>query len=520
MMTLAQCQLRAAELMKSQNQARNQHIQFNDSETRIYVPSAQDKIYIPTPTGQSFHDDNSFIKLIMGPYGSGKSTLCQHEIIRRACAMPKWSSGQRRSRWAIVRNTSGELQSTTLQTWLTWFGSLGDVRKRQKPILFYEHTFNDGNGIVVLELIFIALDRPDDVRKIKSLELTGVYLNELSELPFNVLSHFKGRVNGRYPSKSFCVDEYWSGIIADTNPPPDSHWIYKDFEERQIENYKLFRQPPGLLKDKDGLWVRNPHADNSQHLSSDYYIKLAQGQTEEFVKVYCLGKWGSVGTGKVVYPEFNSDIHAVNEIDAIQGELVHLCWDGGLTPACAVMQMSERGQLRILKEYIGMDMGIRTFAESVVIPGLQRDFPYCKIGTSVFDPAGGARDAIIEDMSCIGELNNLGIKTEAARTNDVEARISSVRFFLNRMIDGKPAFILSKKGCPTLYNAFVKDYVYKQLSVPGEIRYKDKPEKNMASHISDAVQYGCLEFASERILHDKSPKETISMWNPVMRWSN
>ncbi len=249
-------------------------------------------------------------------------------------------------------------------------------------------------------------------------------------------------------------------------------------------------------------------------------ITLAQGQTEEFVKVFCLGIWGSVGTGKVVYPEFNSDIHAVNEIEAIQGEPVHLCWDGGLTPACGVMQMSERGQLRVLKEYIGLDMGIRTFAESVVIPGLERDFPYCKIGNSVFDPAGGARDTIIEDMSCIGELCNLGIKTEAARTNDIEVRISSVRFFLNRMIDGKPAFILSKKGCPTLYNAFVKDYVYKQLSVPGEIRYKDKPDKNMASHISDAIQYGCLEFAAERILHDKAPKEAISMWNPVMQWQN
>ena len=137
-----------------------------------------------------------------------------------ACSMPYWSNGRRRARGLVIRNTSGELAtSTTLQTWLQWMGDLGDVTKRRKPLLTYEHAFNDGNGIVELELIFLALDRPDDVRKLKSMEATFAYLNELSELPQNVLSHIKGRVNGRYPSKSFCAEPYWSGILADTNTP-------------------------------------------------------------------------------------------------------------------------------------------------------------------------------------------------------------------------------------------------------------------------------------------------------------
>src|SRR5438876_1153619 len=186
--------------MKSQR-----HITFEDERTLIHA-SNQDKIYIPSPTGKLFHASSGFVDLVIGPYGSGKSTMCVQRIVRAACNMPRWDSGQRRSRWAVVRNTSGELKSTTLNTWLQWFGELGHIKKREKPLLMYEHEFNDGHGIVRLELIFIALDRPDDVRKIKSLELTGVYLNELSELPQNVLSHFKGRVNGRFPSKSFCPE--------------------------------------------------------------------------------------------------------------------------------------------------------------------------------------------------------------------------------------------------------------------------------------------------------------------------
>lgn len=493
------------------------HINFEPDRTIIHA-QPNNRIYIPSHTGSLFHNDDSFVRLVIGPYGSGKSTMCAHEIVRRTCQMPIWHNGRRRAKWAIVRNTSGELYSTTLQTWLQWFGELGDIRKRQKPLLTYEHTFNDGYGIVELELIFIALDREEDVRKIKSLEVTGAYINELSEVPQGALAHFKGRVNRRYPSRAFCSDPYWSGIIADTNPPDVDHWIYKDFELKQLESYKIFHQPHGLLRNEDNEWLPNPNCDNAGNLAADYYLKLAEGQTEDFVKVYCLGEYGSVGFGKKVYPEYNDDVHSSDKVEAIQGDPIHLGWDGGLTPACVVVQLSKRGQFRVLREYVGEDMGIRTFAESVVLPGLARDFPYCKIGKSVFDPAGGARDSIMEEMSCIGELNSLGIITIPARTNDIDSRLGAVRYFLNRMIDGRPGFVMHKFNCSVLRRGFIKDYVYKRIAVSGEERYKDKPDKNMSSHPHDGLHYIALEFAADRIAADKAPKDVIDMFNPTFRY--
>lgn len=507
---------RIAMMEESRQKGSVRHITFEDDRTIIHATD-EDKIYIPTHTGEIFHADDSFVRIIMGPYGSGKSTLSIFEIVRRACAMPVWHSGRRRSRWGIVRNTSGELQSTTLATWLAWFEELGDVRHRQKPLLTYEHTFNDGHGVVELELLFIALDRPEDVRKIKSLELTGCYINELSEVPKAALAHMKGRVN-RYPSKAFCQEPYWSGIIADTNPPEDDHWIYKDFEEQHFDHHKLFKQPPGLVKNTDGKWVRNPDADNADHLPDNYYEMLAEGQSQEFVKVFCLGEYGAVGFGKRVFPEFNPDLHAVESLSAIQGDPLLIGWDFGLTPACVVMQLTARGQLMVLKEYVGDGMGIRSFAESVVIPALARDFPYCKVGTSVADPAGNTRSEVMEEMSCIGELSSIGVETRAARTNDIDPRLGSIRYFLNKMVDGKPSFMLDKKNCPTLFKGFVKNYVYMRIAVAGEERYKDKPHKNMASHPMDALGYGCLEIASDRIAQDKTAgKPAENMFNPVMR---
>lgn len=506
---------RADDYERKRQQKKMANITLNDGGMILY--GKPNKIYHPTPTGKIAHEDSSFVRVIMGPYGSGKSTWAVSEMVQRACRMPIWAAGnRRRSRWAVVRNTSGELQSTTLKTWLDWFGDLGDISKRQKPILTYEHTFNDGFGLVELEILFIALDRPEDVRKIKSLELTGCYINELSEVPQAALAHMKGRVN-RYPSKAFCSEPYWSGIIADTNPPDEDHWIHKDFEEKQIEGYRLFKQPPGLIRDTDNNWVRNPDADNAANLSADYYEKLSMGESQEFINVFCLGKYGTVGFGRLVFPEFNPDLHAVDSIESIQGEPLYLGFDFGLCPACVVMQLSPRGKLMVLKEYVGDGIGIRSFTESIVIPGIMKDFPYCKVGKSVADPAGNARNEIMEEMSCIGELNSLGIETIAARTNDIDPRLGSIRYFLNKMVDGKPAFAISKKGCPTLYKGFLKDYVYMRVAVAGEERYKDKPHKNMASHPMDALGYSCLELASDSIVMNKATVKVVDVYNPAMR---
>src|SRR5579871_1357194 len=67
----------------------------------------QNKVYIPSNTGKIFHESKHFVKVVMGPYGSGKSTMCIQEIVRQACNMPAWSNGRRKSKWLIVRNTSG-----------------------------------------------------------------------------------------------------------------------------------------------------------------------------------------------------------------------------------------------------------------------------------------------------------------------------------------------------------------------------------------------------------------------------
>lgn len=505
------------ELLERNKRRETEHITFEEGRTIIHAKD-RDKIYVPSLTASQFHaDKRNFVRGAMGPFGSGKSTFCMQEMVRQASEMPVWQNGRRVSRWAIVRNTVGELQSTTLKTWLSWFEDLGDIYHRQKPILTYHHQFNDGKGVIELEILFIALDRDDDVRRVKSLELTGCYINEMSEVPKSILEHMTGRV-GRFPSKMQCSDPYRASIIFDTNPPDEEHWIPKLFSDPP-RGYKLYKQPPALIKNIDGEWEVNQRADNIEHLPSpDYYLKLSAGKSQDFIKVFCLGEYGLVSVGKRVFQEFNPDLHAAESLVPIQGLPIHLGWDFGLNPSCVVVQLTPHGQLMVLKEYVGDGVGLRSFAESVVIPSLRLDFPYNQIGLSVGDPAGSHRNELMEEMSCIGELNSLGIETKPSNTNHIPPRLGATRYFLTRMVDGKPAFIVDKKRCPLIYRGMAKEYIYQRIAVIGEERYKEKPLKNMVSHPIDGMGYVLLELASDKIAQEKqNDKKLLDLLNPVVR---
>jgi hypothetical protein len=71
----------------------------------------------PGPVAKVFMMDDAFFRGIMGPFGSGKSTVCIMEILRRASLQRAGKDGIRRSRWAIIRNTYPKLRATTIKSW-------------------------------------------------------------------------------------------------------------------------------------------------------------------------------------------------------------------------------------------------------------------------------------------------------------------------------------------------------------------------------------------------------------------
>jgi hypothetical protein len=100
----------------------------------------------------------------------------------------------------------------------------------------------------------------------------------------------------------------------------------------------------------------------------------------------------------------------------------------------------------------------------------------------VGDPAGNRRSET-DFSTAIGVLNEKGIPTEGASTNIITKRLKAVDMLLNRLTDGMPALVVSRKGCPMVRKGFQEKYCWKVVA--GE----KEPDKNEYSHPMDATQY-------------------------------
>jgi len=473
----------------------------------IQEPELIDYVYRATPTGTRFHLDLSFFRGIMGPIGSGKSVCCVEELKRNALWVQKpGPDGVRRTRWAIVRNTYPELKATTIKTFLQWWDDQHVNIVYGAPITATVEVELEDDTRVHAEFLFLALDKPKDVKKLLSLELTGIWFNEAREIPKTVIDAGMGRV-GRYPSLKDGVGPTRAFGIADTNPPDDDHWWYKLAEEDTPDNWAFFRQPAALLKDDNGAYHPNPKAENIVNLADgyDYYLRQVSGKDPEWIKVYLLGDYGTVQEGKPVYPTFRSQSHVAKHIiRPVPGLGLLLGWDFGLTPACIIGQLTKRGQLRLLDELLGEDIGITRFARDVVKPHLAKEYAGFIVTSSTADPAGGAR-AETDEQTAIGILNstkvNMGFRTRPASTNNPLRRIEAVSGYLNLMVDGEPGLLVSPK-CRLLIKGFNGGYKYERVQVTGDERYRDTPCKNKFSHPHDAVQYLTLGATSGGIVTD------------------
>lgn len=430
--------------------------------------------YNAPPVISAFLQSDARIRQLMGPFGSGKSTGCVIEILLRGMAQAPGPDGIRRTRWAAVRNTYPELRDTTKRTFEDWVPQ--EMRVWSAEENTYIVAFND----VYIEVLFRALDRPEDVKKLLSLELTGAWVNESREVPRAIVDGLDGRV-GRFPSvrNGGCT---WRGVIMDTNPPDDDHWIYRLFEEQVLNDikvaakYKIFKQPSGM----------SAEAENREHLDPGYYENLLIGKDPQWVEAFVHGRYAFVRSGKPVYFEYHDDIHTSKEVLPWLGGPLSLGMDFGLTPAIVVGQKTATGQWQMIDEYVSDDMGATRFSEFVKAE-LSRHYAGAHF-SGWGDPAGSTR-AQTDEETPFDVVQAAGLPIDPCHTNDFILRREAVGNALTRLtMMGKPAFIVSPK-CRILRKAMAGGYCFKRIAVAGTDRYRDVPDKNHFSHVAEAAQY-------------------------------
>jgi len=443
--------------------------------------------------------DRSRFSGITGPVGSGKTIGSILKTLDLACEQAPNRSGYRPTRFFVVRNTYSDLENTTIKDWRGVFdsndhlGMLGKFHQggRTPPTHHLKFKLQD-RSIVDCEVIFLALDRAEDERKLRGAQATGFYLNEIKELSKAVLDMAGSRI-GRYPSMATGgVDPTWHGIFGDSNAPDDDHWLYELAEIEKPEGWTFFKQPGGVVREIidgkwTGKWVENPLAENIKNLPENYYINQLGGKSNDWISVNLANEYGNVTDGNPVYRhQWMDSLHCIPNLGYVDDQPIAIGLDFGLTPAAIISQQQPNGVIHILDEILGQGMGIRQFTESMLKPLLLRKYPKCSC-TFVGDPAG-VQKSQADENTVFKELSNLGIDCIKGQTQDADVRFESVRYFLQMMRDGKPSLLVST-NCPVLRKGFNGGYKFRKVQRAGDLTYHEKADKNQYSHPHDALQY-------------------------------
>lgn len=461
-----------------------------------------------------FVTSNNDFDVIEGPLGSGKTVGACTRIMRHAMEQVKSPiDGMRKTRFAVVRNTHPDLKRTTIRTWLDCFPEHLHGRFNWGQALTHKIAFDD----IRLEVDFMALDRPEDVRRLRSGEYTGIYFNELQYIIKELVDEATSRL--RYP-KMEDGGPTWRGVIADMNAPDEDHWTAKmtgrvDMPEglspeERVEyewppEWGYFLQPPALIEHWDDRhevvtgYSVNPDADNLSNLPADYYQKQIKGKRKDWIDSRLMVRVVLLVEGSPVWPMFRREVHVAREVlRPIDNCEVVVGLDFGRSPA-AIFAQPVNNRILIQNELIGVNEGAVTFAPKVQ-RFLAKHYPGCPV--RFYGDPKGADKTQTSDASGFDVFRGLGMPVmnpPGLINNNISTRVDAVGFALNEMYDGTPRVRISPV-CRTLIVGMAGRY-FNERDETGEL----KPNKGKYSHVCDAEQYLFIGLGEGRRMIGKTP---------------
>lgn len=467
---------------------------------------------------------NRDVDVIVGPLGSGKTHASFAKLLRHMQEQkPSTLDGLRKTRWAVVRNSYPDLKRSTIRTWAELVPE--HVYGKMNWSLPPSHKLRFAD--VMCEIDFLALDKEEDIRKLRSTEYTGIYFNELQYIEKVIFDEAHSRL--RYPPKSE-GGATWRGIFADANAPPEDHWLammsglidvppgLADDEAAALgkwpDEWGFHLQPPAMIENMDlhghviGYRI-NPVAENLENLDDTYYSKQIIGKTKSWIDSHLMVRVTTVTDGSAVWPMFRIETHVAPEV--LKPHLhyeVNVGLDFGRQPAAVCGQLVNHRAL-VQRELVGHDESAVTFA-----PKLRRflaqQYPDHDIKNFRFwgDPKGQDRTQTDERTAYdIFAANGMIVRpAPGLKQNMITTRVDAVASVLNEMVDGKPRFVLCP-SCRTLKVAMAGRY-HNEKDDRGEL----KPCKDRYSNPADALQYWALGLGEGRRMIGRTP---LSEMRPV-----
>lgn len=418
------------------------------------------------PTQKAYMQSRARVKAYMGPAGCAKTTTGCADIMLRALLIPG-------SKWFIARRDYNDLKKTTMDTMVSILNRLpeGTLVERSKapPETWYIRPVTSGVGEgrgALSEIVFIGLS--DNVG---SYQFTGGFIDEADEVEQGYFEQMKMRLRAKptgVEKESFDECNYFIGLAF--NPPPKSHWLYRECTGRNAQD-EIEGEPTMTLFKPQPL-------ENESNLRKGYYTDLASTLPEELRARLVDGEWGNTFPGDPVIRQFRRKLHVQKGLKYKTGATLYRFFDFGYrSPGCLWAQVRKDGHVQILHEFMGKSIEGGEFVKRVLAQTAEK-FPDAENFIDIGDPAVKQQK---DTGSMLTILNQAGIQMRTMRTPlDISMDILRKRF--ESMSEGEPAILIDER-CRILCDALSGGY---HLDPNGLKPIKD----NFYDHLVDCLRYG------------------------------
>jgi len=400
--------------------------------------------------------------LLEGGGRSGKTTLIVYAILVRAC--------KEKSTHCILRLNHNAAKRSI------WNKTLPDVIRLAFPELREYTEKNKNNTELIMNLpngsqiLVGGLDDAKRAEKVLGLEFTSLFLNEVSQIPFDAAQIAISRLAEKNSLKK--------KVYLDQNPGKKSSWPYLLFHK------KLNPTDQEPLKDPDDYanFLMNPK-DNLENIDKDYLRTLESMPVKDRER-FMEGIYQDESEGQV-YRDFRADRH-VMPLEKQNGTLFALL-DFNVSPGTAVIAQYINNKLYCLDEVWILHSDTYRVCAELKAKGAA--------GASCIPDSTGANRKT-SGKSDFDILKEAGFKIMSVANPFVTDRINNV----NRMFSDDRIVIDPK--CKKLIND-LEAVVWKN----------NRPDQSSANklltHASDCLGYGAWYFdpiASIKLRATSSPR--------------
>lgn len=269
------------------------------------------------------------------------------------------------------------------------------------------------------------------------------------------------------------------------NPADKGHWTYKEAVKNPFKSTEVFWIKPG----------DNPHISQQDREARAEVFR----NRPDLSARYDAGKFSEVYAGVAITPEYNEEIHlAKKTLLPVPGGQFFRFWDGGLTPACVIAEITPSGNLLFLDCVAGKNVGMRQLIEGKVLPLLNLPRYVCAKGSRQWRDIGDAsldnREQSDSEHRAAHIINTLLNTSFEQGIQQWEPRKEALKDCLSRLIDGQAFVQINPRiteGEPfnRVQQAFAGAYSY-PVGPTGIVTHDGPDKKQEASHVGDAISHG------------------------------